>query len=418
MRNLFDQYVDPENRLTHALAASLDLDRALLKRFLGWTRTPRPYTGRRLSIVEQTLPGDPPPSGDLTEPGGLPDIVIHDGQSWCVLVESKIGAPLKADQLVRHERTLRRRGFKHITCVALTKDDVRQATGIVYLKWSDLYERLGKIEEREWPGRLREYLRVAEVRMTQEGYLKEGTLTAFDGFKFSPNNPYTYGEAKRLLKLAMRELRANPSLRDLGIDAKSDGRTAIRGRTASNIWDLIPLKDRPAGKDPRRFPHLTLALHFDHLEAAVTIPNQVLPAVRSRLAELGEDRLVALHSEILNRGRKLISRGASIQAYALQRHYPSQSSSGIVDARALFALETSRPTGRGPVKHQPEWVTLFASLLRNKRSNLQFGYLVRWPWETRGLASRVALQLIAESWRALRPLLDRLRAAPVRRRGY
>jgi len=36
MRNLFDQYEQPENRLTHALATVLAKEPALIVPFLGW----------------------------------------------------------------------------------------------------------------------------------------------------------------------------------------------------------------------------------------------------------------------------------------------------------------------------------------------------------------------------------------------
>jgi hypothetical protein len=58
------------------------------------------------------------------------------------------------------------------------------------------------------------------------------------------------------------------------------------------------------------------------------------------------------------------------------------------------------------VKRQPEWVGLFAEPLRRKRSNIQFGYIVYLPWGTKGIDSRESLRLIAESWEALKPLLD------------
>jgi len=82
----------------------------------------------------------------------------------------------------------------------------------------------------------------------------------------------------------------------------------------------------------------------------VTIPNGVEPAVRRRLAELGADGLARMNRRILNRGRKLVKRGAWIQAQALQRHYPTQRSHGITDARLIFKLDTS--SGAGPVKRQ------------------------------------------------------------------
>ena len=127
----------------------------------------------------------------------MPDIVIHDDAVWCLLIESKVQATLTEDQLTRHERTLRRRGFNKIRRLVLTKADVRSPKTIA-LTWSGLYEWLGLDGVRsEWSERLRTYLRAAEVRLAQEDYLTEGTLTMFDGFQFSEDNPYTYGEGKR-----------------------------------------------------------------------------------------------------------------------------------------------------------------------------------------------------------------------------
>ena len=110
MRNLFDQYDQPENRLSHALAVCLHEDRALLQRFLAWIGVQPPAPATNLLIAEQTLPGDPPGSEEHAERRGLPDIIIHDDAAWCVLIESKVQAALTADQLTRHDRTLRRRG--------------------------------------------------------------------------------------------------------------------------------------------------------------------------------------------------------------------------------------------------------------------------------------------------------------------
>ncbi len=215
MRNLFDQYSQPENRLSHALAVCLHEDRALLRAFLSWMGVRAPVNAKALVLVEQSLPGDPPESEAEAERRGLPDIVIHDEDCWCVLIESKVQAALTEDQLGRHERTLRRRGFERIHRVALTKSGTRVPKDTLSLTWSGLYEWLGSAGPRcEWSNRLRAYLRAAELRLAQEEYLTEGTLTMFDGFPFSQDNPYTYGEAKRLLKLALTELRNDRSVTD------------------------------------------------------------------------------------------------------------------------------------------------------------------------------------------------------------
>ena len=67
-----------------------------------------PVHETKLLIAEQSVPGDPA-EFDEEEAGrrGLPDFIIHDGASWCRLIESKVQAALTQDQLARHERTLR-----------------------------------------------------------------------------------------------------------------------------------------------------------------------------------------------------------------------------------------------------------------------------------------------------------------------
>jgi hypothetical protein len=408
MRNLFDQYEQPENRLTHALAVCLYEDRGLLKDFVSWLGILVPASARSLTIHEQGLPGDPPEDERDTEPTGLPDIVIHDDHSWCLLIESKIQARLSEDQILRHERTLARRGFTASHRVTLTKSNapMRRTTPRT---WAGLYEWLGGRRPRsEWADRLRQYLRVAEVRLARDGYLTEGTLTRFDGFPFSEDNPYTYGEAKRLLRLALAELKKDHRLRQLGMDPQADGRPAITGRSATVVWDCLPLVKRPRGAFTRH-PHLTLAVHSDHLEVSITIPNAVAGPVRKRLRSLEAKGLSAINAAILRRARPLLKNGAEIRAYALQRHYASQRSPAVTDATLSFRLETSERRGIRGVKPQSEWVETFAELARNKRSNIQFQYRVEFGWgETPGLDTRQSLKLIVDAWTALSPLLDAL----------
>ena len=174
MRNLFDQYNQPENRLTHALAVCLNEDRNLLRGFLAWMSVKAPVHETKLLIAEQSVPGDPA-EFDEEEAGrrGLPDFIIHDGASWCLFFESKVQAALTQDQLARHERTLRRRGFVDVRRAVLTKANVN-AEGAIGLTWSGLYEWLGKNGTRsEWAERLRSYLRAAEVRLARENYLTD-----------------------------------------------------------------------------------------------------------------------------------------------------------------------------------------------------------------------------------------------------
>jgi hypothetical protein len=147
MRHIFDQYQQSENRLTHALAVCLNEDRALLREFIAWIGVAASAPATKLFIVEQGLPGDPPESEEDAEQRGLPDVVVHDGAEWCLLIESKVQAMLTEDQLARHEKTLRRRGFAKVIRLVLTKKNVRSRRTIS-LSWSDLYEWLGRLKRK------------------------------------------------------------------------------------------------------------------------------------------------------------------------------------------------------------------------------------------------------------------------------
>ena len=114
MRNLFDQYSQPENRVTHALATALHEEPKLLRSFLRRVAGTSPPPRVPLVVLEQRLPGEPEPDGD-EERAGLPDLWVHDrDEAWALLVECKVAAGLTADQVRRHRRTAERRGFERL----------------------------------------------------------------------------------------------------------------------------------------------------------------------------------------------------------------------------------------------------------------------------------------------------------------
>lgn len=146
MRNVFDQYSQPENKLTHALLVSLDSDRWLLKRFIHWV-TGKNIGKQKLVVLEQSLPGD---EGDLSEEEiqhrGLPDGCITDEDSWGLLIESKFAARPSADQLRRHLWTVRRRGIEDISLLLITVHAApnRLPDNVIVKQWSQAYEWLCK----------------------------------------------------------------------------------------------------------------------------------------------------------------------------------------------------------------------------------------------------------------------------------
>jgi len=73
MRNLFDQYTQPENRRTHSLATVIDQDHGLLKSFLS-RFGPQGYPAvTKSTVIEQSLPGKLEASEGAAIGRGLPD---------------------------------------------------------------------------------------------------------------------------------------------------------------------------------------------------------------------------------------------------------------------------------------------------------------------------------------------------------
>lgn len=108
MRNIFDQYSQPENRVTHALLTALNEDRVLLSRFLKQLVKIRPPSdSKSLTILEQQYPGEPEQEEDEAERRGIPDGWIFNDEGWCVFLELKVLISLTHDQIARHLRIAR-----------------------------------------------------------------------------------------------------------------------------------------------------------------------------------------------------------------------------------------------------------------------------------------------------------------------
>src|SRR5262249_51246364 len=159
------------------------------------------------------------------------------------------------------------------------------------------------------------------------------------------------------------------------------------------------LRDGQGKANFTKRPHLTLGINRDAVGASLAIPNGVPPTMRRSLAALEVDGLTRVHREILARTRALRSHGATVAAYAIQRHWLKRGSPEIVDARLKFNLATAIKGVDSRVKEQAAWSGTLAAILADKRGNVQIGYSVEWPHGTsNALWSQAALDRIVEGW--------------------
>jgi hypothetical protein len=412
LRNIFDQYSQPENRITHALMTALQEDRKLLGLFLReLIGVKPPCHPSRLAVLEQQYPGEQEPSEEELERRGIPDGWIFDREGWCVFIESKVIAKLGADQIKRHHRTAERRGFTAITAVAIAPNlSAIVLPDTVLLEWRVVYAWLRRhASSSAWASRAAEYLEIAEAKLIDSEQFVEGTLTMFSGFPFGQDHPFTYLEGKRVLELAMGELRQRRDLRhQLKINPKAPGRPAITVGHSGAVWDFLSLAPSGEVKSFTNYPHLTLGVLPREVEAVVTVPNAVNGTMRQNIIKTGEDGFQRLTTQVVKNLRPLLRKhpGATPSFRGVQRRYRSQRSVAFIDAQIDFDLRTAVPVN-GSAKVQPRWLNAaYNSFVHKEGSNYQMQMGVRFRYDSCDLQKANALDFVAEAWLACRPLID------------
>ena len=139
MRNVFDQYDQPENRLTHALMITLANDKKLIRPFLKLVRVKKIPALNKIQLGLQCVPGQ---EVDSNKDGkeGLPDGCFFDQDDWAVIIEAKVQAGLSVNQLKRHRKTSARYGYEQPYVVLLSIDKPKSLPDwVTHLEWKNLY---------------------------------------------------------------------------------------------------------------------------------------------------------------------------------------------------------------------------------------------------------------------------------------
>ena len=377
--------------------ATLQEDRKLLRLFLReLVGVTPPCHPDKLAVLEQQYPGEEEPGEEELERRGIPDEWIFDGEGWCVFIES----------------TAERRGFNQITAVAIAPrlPSILPADTVL-LEWRDIYAWLRRHTSiSACAARTAEYLEIAEVKLIDSGQFVEGALTMFSGFPFGHDRPFTYLEGKRVLELAMEDLRRRHDLREkLRMNPKAPGRSAITGRRSDAVWDFLSLTRAGEAENFTNYPHLTLGVVAQAVEAMVTVPNAINSTMRRNLIELGEAGFQSLTSGVVKNLKPVLRKcpGAAPWGRGIQRRYPSQRATPFIDARIDFDLRTAVPQSGSP-KVQPRWLSAaYNSFVHKAGSNyqMQMGVLFRYE-RCPQLQAADALDLVAEAWVACKPLID------------
>ena len=367
------------------MLSSLTFDRRLLKSFLAKYAKDVRLKNKRLSVAEQTLPGTPEPTADLEVKKSLPDGVIFENdiapkdgnKKHALIIESKITARLTNDQLQRHANGVRSRGFV-VGGLVITADSQKTQLpdGWTQETWSGIYAWLVKQPRSTWSTELIHFFEVLETQMVNDKSIGDRALTRFDGIPFDDGHPYSYSEAKRLIRLLGSKISNDKRLcRTLDIVHGAEGRAAITDGPA--VWDYFSLRKHPKGKTFTFYPHMTFSISQKSAAAMITVPNAVKRDILTALREASDEQIQAAVRVFLSRldlNRKAM-RGVRPAMILVQRRYKTQRSIAQHDAALNFDLRTSLGTktkSREQPKYQPQWLQMAQEVIRGKHSNLQF----------------------------------------------
>lgn len=417
MRNVFEQYSQAENQLTHALFSALEHDRQLLRSFLSevcQVIPPCPPSELRLSV--QHYPFAQGYTETEVESRNVPDAWIFSDDGWALVFEAKITAVLTTKQLAGHQRISKRLGFEEMCFFTIVGEPTAKSfAGWTQLSWREIYTWLRTCSEADgisdWARITADFFEILEAKMLEDDKLGSSELTAFTGFLGGEDN-YSYLLAKSKLKQAMRELRANQLLIDeLGMDPDIPGRSAITGKADERVWDFLSLSSPYNTTSFTKFVHLTLGISPNTVEAMVTVPNGIATIPRNAIKSLGLVGFKQVANKILEQLRPVLAKEPNAVPImrAVQRRYPSQRSVPFLDARIEFDLRTAFD-GNGP-KQQEQWIDALFDAFQNKKSNYQFQVGVEFDHaKCETMQNGKALDLLAQSWLACKPLIDIARA--------
>ncbi|MGJ8617342.1 MAG: hypothetical protein ACSHWS_10905 [Sulfitobacter sp.] len=415
MRNVFDHYSQAENQLTHALFTALDNDRNLLGSFVKEVCNSKHPKPSKLHLSVQRYPFSKHYDEAKIDDRNIPDAWIFDDEGFALVFEAKITATLTHAQLVGHQRVSAKQGFDDVTFFTIVADsNAGVFDGWNALSWSNIYLWLrDKSSGSAWAKQAADYFEILEARMLEQGKLGNAEITTFDGFS-AHEDGYSYLVAKSELRKAMQELRKDTDLVDtLGMDPSNLGRGAITGKSEQRVWDYLAINSGFETANFTDFMHLTLGLHFDGVEAMVTVPNGLATQPKNALKALGLDGFRAICFEVLeNLKPRLDDEPNAVPTMrSVQRRYPSQRSVPFLDAELEFDLRTAFNAGH-PTKHQPQWLDALYDVFANKRSNCQFQIGVVFKHSScESMKSTNSLKLLSKSWIACEPLISAAKVA-------
>ena len=391
IRNIFDQYKQQENRLTHALVQVLAQNASLAREFLrGFVGGFAPAPEEEILISCQRFPGQE--SEPLTEEQalqregagrGIPDFWMYwrsaaDGSGWAVACECKVVGSPSLSQLRSHIRRGHSQGFRNLEIVTITPDPIPQQlfrhlsdARVVSKTWTDVYQFF------------RRHSRSPLVADFLDFIMGEYSMQAlkFPGIPFGTNDRYDETAAKRPLRALMRELRPRLEASKVLTISSETARKPITGP-----WDVVGFSFAASDDTFTKYPHITVSLEPGGCGVQITLPNNAKSVYWKRVRSRGNHELLDTLREVANDlgPRKPLERGLlepnltlcleQVHFYAMK--YRTRDAQMIFDVSTILG---GQPEGH--IRPVGAWLSALSSILgATTQANFQLSLKVQYPY--------------------------------------
>jgi len=425
IRNIFDQYDQPENRLTHALVQVLVRDETLARRFIA-----RFVPGLSVPATHkfcfscQRFPeqeGEPEERSEEQEAEGygIPDFWVYgksdgDEPRWAVFCECKVTADLRADQLKNHASTAQKLDFPLLHLLTITPTRAGpEAFGLLPplvhaspVAWFEVYEFIHGYRDRDYARDFLDYMHIVEDQLICKGKAVE-PLTKFLGIPFDSNHEFVELSARSHLRALMRELRPRLEASDALPISREIARKPITGP-----WDVVGFRFAAPNEVFTEHPHITVFVEPEGCGIQLTLPNNAKTGYWRRMRKRGSDELLRVFREVAERigPQRPLPQGfwePSLGVYLEQVHFyarrrPTSDGKLTFDLNAILSDQP-----QANVRPVSAWLsTLSCMLPATTQANFELALKVKYPYVA-GSACRDAgfVDVLVRDAEALQPFL-------------
>jgi len=402
---LFDQYSNPENRLTHALMHTLAGSDKILKAFLDQVLgIRRSFIGKEIEITTQKRPFSQEDT-DRDKVDSVPDGWIIDKQGGLgILIEVKDEKnSVRLDQLRSHLKRLE--NYENSTLLVITPDlilpqkidalnaDRRCRSRIAWKSWNELYAFFNQCRENLFHTLPKErYVLDAMLEYLEQ----RREVLGFQGIKFRKG--FDVEEAKKILAAEMEELKDTALALFPTLTGRRGAITTAFSKSA--VWDCFGV--------PEGFTsdiHVTVSIHEAYQDISLTVPHRARQRWKRLKSILASEENERALFKILNELRLAVP---DLFLEFIQRHFLYQRK-GVRDAFLEFHIDTfGKPflEDKSKVKVFPIWFqALKEAILSKSMINAQTMFKARFYLdETPNIDNEKFLITARKAITALHPL--------------